>query len=375
MPVDNVNSHLVMKHLINLDLKKENKDSEEARSDVISEDDTSTATVLQKTVDASDEMSAALSLYFSRRLFDNKVKGENNISEWVLEENSNPKSEDLLLIINEKNLSTYRLHQYAIKIFPDESDLAFVLREFLRRSGLDELTRKKIKDLLTLLEDSTDPKVLKGGINAAGKARFFGKLLHLKPAVLRASYRQFLQNDGNLSEVYTEWLKIYGFKKREAVIDFIEVALISDINSSDPSCSKTEFGNLLAKCFDLKIIRSTESVFVNTLVTADLIADKEMAEEKCLQMLTAILQGHDDLYARIVDFISSVYKIAQVRDISYYLVKIHRASSLLPEYLFIDSDWRNEALEKLKQLTMYNTCRKMMDEITHETTPKNSQDT
>ncbi|EDJ8986969.1 TPA: type III secretion system gatekeeper subunit SctW [Salmonella enterica] len=374
MSVDNVNSHLVRKHLINLDLKEENKDSKDARSDVNSENDTSTVAVLQKTIDASDEMSAALSLYFSRKLFDNKVKGENNLSEWVLEQDCNSKSEDLLLIINEKNLSTYRLHQYAIKIFPDESDLAFVLREFLRRSGLDELTRNKIKSLLTLIEDNTDPKILKGGINTAGKARFFGKLFHLKPAVLRASYRQFLQNDGNLSEIYTEWLKIYGFKKREAVIDFIEAALISDINSSDPSCSKIEFGNLLAKCFDLKIIRSTESVFVNEVVTADLIVDKATAEEKCLQMLTAILQSHDDLYARIVDFVSNVYKITQVKDISYYMVKIYRASSFLPEYLFIDSHWRNEVLEKLKHLSMYNACREMMDEITFESVHKNKRD-
>lgn len=375
MPVDNVNSHLMMKHLINLDLKKENKDSEEARVEAINEDETSTATALLKAVDVSDEMSAALSLYFSRRLFDNKIKGENNLSEWVLEENSNPKSEDLLLIINEKNLSTYRLHQYAIKVFPDESDLAFVLREFLRRSGLDELTRKKIKDILTLIEDSTNLKFLKGGINASGKARFFGKLLHLKPELLRASYRQFLLNDGNLSDIYLEWLKIYGFRKREVVIDFIEIALISDINSSDPSCSKTEFGNLLAKCFDLKIIRATESVFVNDLVTTDLIADKEIAEEKCLQTLAAILQGDDDLYARIVDFIPSVYKLTHAQDISYYMGKIYRATSLLPEYLFIDGDWRNEVLEKLKQLSMYNACRKMMDEITHKSALKNNQDT
>lgn len=126
--------------------------------------------------------------------------------------------------------------------------------------------QKKIIDVLSYVEQTTNKKRLKSGINVALKARIFSSKIDVKPYLLRESYRQFIETDLSEIKIYASWISTYGTQNRKIILQFIENATITDINSNDPSCSRIEFGNLLSRLNQIKTIKSCDEFFVESLI-------------------------------------------------------------------------------------------------------------
>ncbi|ECW4629944.1 type III secretion system gatekeeper InvE, partial [Salmonella enterica subsp. enterica serovar Kentucky] len=228
-------------------------------------EDSSPGAEVQKFVQSTDEMSAALAQFRNRRDYEKKSSNLSNSFERVLEDEALPKAKQILKLISVHGGALEDFLRQARSLFPDPSDLVLVLRELLRRKDLEEIVRKKLESLLKHVEEQTDPKTLKAGINCALKARLFGKTLSLKPGLLRASYRQFIQSESHEVEIYSDWIASYGYQRRLVVLDFIEGSLLTDIDANDASCSRLEFGQLLRRLTQLKMLRSADLLFVSTL--------------------------------------------------------------------------------------------------------------
>ncbi|HHC0854856.1 TPA: type III secretion system gatekeeper InvE, partial [Salmonella enterica] len=174
-------------------------------------EDSSPGAEVQKFVQSTDEMSAALAQFRNRRDYEKKSSNLSNSFERVLEDEALPKAKQILKLISVHGGALEDFLRQARSLFPDPSDLVLVLRELLRRKDLEEIVRKKLESLLKHVEEQTDPKTLKAGINCALKARLFGKTLSLKPGLLRASYRQFIQSESHEVEIYSDWIASYGY--------------------------------------------------------------------------------------------------------------------------------------------------------------------
>ncbi|XBS70281.1 type III secretion system gatekeeper subunit SctW [Acerihabitans sp. KWT182] len=239
---------------------------------------------LLKFLQSSDEMSALASQFANRRLFDKKGDSLSDSFERVLDEDAIPKAKSLLKVASVKEESLVNLLLYARSLFPDDSDLIMVLRELLRQK-LSGTLRERLQSLLDEVVAQANPRESKAGINCALKARLFGqKYLALKPPLLRKSYRRFLQNDQNAVEDYKDWISAYGYQYRGPVLDFINAALLTDIDSQDPSCSRLEFGYLIGKLSQLKRLRSGDELFIKKLINNKYIIKLNRSEPEWLML-------------------------------------------------------------------------------------------
>lgn len=225
-------------------------------------DDSGTAGVLQRFVQISDEMSAALAQFRGRRQFELKSDTLTDNFERVLDDDTVPKVRQILSLARLGDKPISWLLQMARKLFADDSDLALVLRELLRRKKLEKSTRQRLETLLQTVVAQASPKRMNAGINAALKARMFGASMAVRAALLRETYRDFLESDEGPVSCYQDWIALYGPLQRTNVLAFIEAALLTDISAQDPSCSRAEFGQLLARLNDLKRLRSADGLFI-----------------------------------------------------------------------------------------------------------------
>lgn len=200
------------------------------------------------------------------------------------------------------------------------------------------------------LEESP-PKALKAGINSALKAKLFGKKLLLKAGLLRASYRSFLEFDGPAIASYEDWIALYGYSKREAVLIFIEVAVMTDIDAQDPSCSRVEFGQLLKKLGDLKRLRSAEICFIQRLMKDDLIFRHNPNESDWLVFLLALLQAPEELKNLLLEVLGGKLLLADYRERAQVLQMLRLASLGLPQELFEDEEALPRMAEEFNKLT------------------------
>src|SRR5690606_22912075 len=110
-------------------------------------DDSGTAGVLQRFVQISDEMSAALAQFRGRRQFELKSDSLTDNFERVLDDDTVPKVRQILSLARLGDKPISWLLQMARKLFADDSDLALVLRELLRRKKLEKSTRQRLETL------------------------------------------------------------------------------------------------------------------------------------------------------------------------------------------------------------------------------------
>ncbi|WP_187153146.1 type III secretion system gatekeeper subunit SctW [Candidatus Arsenophonus triatominarum] len=169
-------------------------------------------------------------------------------------------------ILSAPKISPQNLVAQLRKLITDDSDLVIVLRALIRRNMLHEKKRKKITDVLSYVEQTSNKKRLKSGINVALKARIFSSKIDVEPYLLRESYRQFIETDLYEIQIYGSWISTYGTQNRKIILQFIENATITDINSNDPSCSRIEFGNLLSRLNQIKTIKSCDKFFILSLI-------------------------------------------------------------------------------------------------------------
>ncbi|HID7510682.1 TPA: YopN/LcrE/InvE/MxiC type III secretion system gatekeeper [Enterobacter hormaechei] len=313
--------------------------------------DSTPAAEVQRFLQSTDEMSAAMTQFRNRRDLEKKSEHLSESFERVLEEEALPKAKQILQIAKARNVSAEELLKQARALFPDESDLVLVLRELLRRRKMDEVVAKRLQELILQVEEKTDPKTLKAGINCALKSRLFGKALDLRPNLLRASYRQFLQSEAPEIEVYADWIGSYGYQRRVLVLDFIESAMLVDINSLDASCSRLEFGYLLGRLSQLKLLRSSDALFVHRLLANPVTSAFNPREEDWLLLMLSLLQQPQSLDALLAVTVGSHALLSRHYEHSSLLQVLYIACKALPPSLFSGDDGQELTLDALRQMS------------------------
>lgn len=301
-------------------------------------DESGTAALLQRFVQSSDEMSAAMTQFRGRRQFELKSESLADNFERVLEDDTVPKAMQVLALARLADRSVDWLLQMARSLFPDDSDLALVLRELLRRKQLAPATRQRLETLLQAVLDQGAPRRMKAGINAALKARLFGATMAVKARALREAYRDFLESDEGAVSSYEEWVALFGPAQRMTVLSFIEAALLTDIDAQDPSCSRAEFGQLLLKLTDLKRLRSADGLFIAGLLGDELICRHNPHEVDWLVFLFGLLRYPDDLDQLLLGVLGESLLLSLHRERSTLLQVVRQFSLKLPLELFPDDD-------------------------------------
>ncbi|VVO48297.1 type III secretion system gatekeeper subunit SctW [Pseudomonas fluorescens] len=305
---------------------------------------------VQRFVENSDEMSAALRSQFRRRGdFGSKFEGLAEHFERVLQEDLIPQISKIQAIVAQGERSIEWLLQHARSLFPDESDLVLVLRELLRRKKLPQASRQRLEVLLQQVIDQAPPKRLKAGINCALKAKMFGKTLAMQASLMRDTYRSFLESDGSAAESYEDWISIYGYQHRSTVLQFIEVALLTDIDAMDPSCSRDEFGELLGKLSKLKRLRSADITFIQRVLKNGVINYYNANEPDWLVFLLGLLQYPDELESLIEGVFGNQIILIAPRESAELLQLVRLMCLSLPGELFADE----EALVRVGDQFMY----------------------
>ncbi|UTH76818.1 type III secretion system gatekeeper subunit SctW [Chromobacterium sp. IIBBL 290-4] len=310
----------------------------------------SPAALQQRAAKSANGMAAMLAQFRNRRDYDKKRSSLADSFERVLEEDVESKAEGILNMAQSPDASAEELLNQARRQFPDDSDLVLVLRQLARRKQLDEASRKRLREALKQAEAEADPQTLKAGINSALKARLFGAALAMSPSLLRASYRQFLQSEGAESEIYQDWVASYGFEHRRAVLDFVEGALLADIDSLDPSCSRLEFGSLLGRLTQLKLLRSADLLFVGRLLANPLVCRFNPSEADWLLLMLSLLQTPQQLDGLLAETVGDTALLSRHADRSGLLQALYQACKALPPRLFPDEEWQEALLEEFRYL-------------------------
>ncbi|MCW8276870.1 type III secretion system gatekeeper subunit SctW [Pseudomonas sp. PCH199] len=301
-------------------------------------DDSGTAAAAQRIVQISDEMSAALAQFRGRRLFELRSDALTDTFERVLEDDTVPKARQVLNLARLTDKPVAWLLEMARSLFPDDSDLALVLRELLRRRKLETATRQRLETLLQTVVAQGSPKRMNAGINSALKARMFGASMAMRAGLLRETYRDFLESDEGPLDCYQDWIALYGPPQRMSVLAFIEAALLTDISAQDPSCSRAEFGQLLGRLIDLKHLRSADELFIGSLLGDALICRHNPHEPDWLVFLLGLLAYPDELDQLLLGALGERVLLSAHRERSTVLQKVRRLSLQLPTPLFADEE-------------------------------------
>ncbi|MDD2114505.1 type III secretion system gatekeeper subunit SctW [Pseudomonas asiatica] len=303
------------------------------------DDDASPAASVQRFVENSDEMAASLRSQFRRRGdFGDKFEGLADSFERVLDEDVIPKARQIQSLAKLAERSIEWLLAQARGLFPDDSDLVLVLRQLLREKVMAEATRWRLEALLQQVLVQSPPRRLKAGINSALKAKMFGKVLVLRAALLRDTYRAFLESEGGPVESYEDWIALYGYQHRGSVLEFIEAALLTDIDAQDPSCSRDEFGQLLKKLGDLKRLRSVDVVFIHGLLVHELVCQHNASEPDWLVFLLGLLQFPDELDSLLSGLFGERLLLVEHQERAQLLQLLRLACLALPLELFGDDE-------------------------------------
>ncbi|AZC38208.1 type III secretion system gatekeeper subunit SctW [Pseudomonas chlororaphis] len=325
-------------------LRAQQGNEPQAKAAEVPDDDATPAASVQRFVENSDEMAASLRSQFRRRGdFGSKFEGLAESFERVLDEDVIPKARQIQSLAKLAERSIEWLLAQARGLFPDDSDLVLVLRELLRAKVMAEATRQRLETLLQQVLVQSPPKRLKAGINSALKAKMFGKALALRATLMRDTYRSFLESEGGAAESYEDWVAIYGYQHRGSVLEFIEAALLTDIDAQDPSCSREEFGQLLKKLSDLKRLRSVDVVFIRRLLRDELVCRHNASEPDWLVFLLGLLQFPDELEQLLSGVLGERLLLVEHHQRAQLLQLLRLTCLALPLELFGD----DEALQRV----------------------------
>lgn len=310
------------------------------------------AALLQRFSDSTDEMSILLAQFRNRRDFEKKVGNASESSfEQVLDDDVLPKVYTILKIASGANGSDIRFLMRQIRdLFPDDSDIVLVLRELLHRRDMDEVAKGRLKKILEQIEEKANPKRLKAGINIALKARLFGKTLDLSPMLMRESYRDFLESDGQEMKVYQDWVASYGAEKRALVVEFMESSLLTDMDAQDPSCSQIEFGYILRRLIQIKTIRSCDALFVSDMLKDSIISSFNSSENEWLLFMFCVLQQPMEIKHLLDDLLRSRIIVSDHRHRGAVLQTIYKSCINFPLELFEESVSKDTMISEFERI-------------------------
>lgn len=329
-------------HIIAVQLSRETRQKEAVRpagDDVaqpsaadIAADETPAA-LQWKLAAMAEEMASVAAQFRNRRELEKKDAVSGDSFDQVLEEEAHAKAERLVEVLASQGGSLDELLAHARSKFPDDSDLYLVLKELLKRKDLTKIQRVRVESLLEKVVHQADPKMLRAGIHCARKALLFGAALGLKATLLRQTYRRFLEGDRLPLEDYQDWIISYGYKARHTVLDFVEESLTTDIRSEDPSCGLLEFGHLLGHMHALKMLRTSDSEFIKSLMSRHLITAHEDEEADWLLLLCALIR-QDLPPADLLEELMDAGRLSTHAQRSIWLNAVRSACKRLPHELF-----------------------------------------
>ncbi|QIU92582.1 type III secretion system gatekeeper subunit SctW [Yokenella regensburgei] len=309
-----------------------------------------------------DEMSVLMAQFRSRRDYEKRNHFDENFDR-VLDNDVLHKSWQIVGLVNAPRVNNWDLLNQVRKLFPDESDLVLVLRELLQQQTIEKKVLERLKTLLLQVEKQSEDRVLKAGINCALKARLFGKIMNLRPSVLRACYRHFLQSSTPEIVVYTDWICSYGFKRRVQVLEFVESALLADITSQDASCSQLEFSYLLGRIGQLRRLRSAEVVFIHRLLTSRIACIFCDQEDVWLLLMLSLLQQSQNPNQLLDDIVNKRGLFNRYRHkYSVFLQILYQACKALPSSLFIEEDGQTLLLDGLRHIAHVAYQNELVDQ-------------
>lgn len=304
-----------------------------------------------KYLQSTDEMSAVLTQFNSRKMFDKKKIDSDGVFssfEAILEDDVMGKVEKIEKSFSGSDMSLDYRMRFVKGMFPDISDLILVLSEILKKDTLDKIAKKKVKELLDEAIKTSDKKILKSGINCALKAKLFGKSFSLDPRMLRVAYRDFLLEEMSEIDLYVGLISNFGFEKRQYVVDFIEASLLCDICSLDPSCSRTEFGFYLGKMHSLTNIRSVEQVFVEGMLNDNVVKELLKDEKKWVYFILNILKHPDSVDSIMAEVIGEKSLNLKRNDNLRLINAIYRHITKIPALLFGEESGYERIMDYLR---------------------------
>lgn len=305
-----------------------------------------------KFLNSVDEMTAFITQIRNRRDLEKRADFFTDIGlDYVLDDQAYEKINALIpLLKNEAKNNPGLLLHYAREAFPDDSCLIAALRVLLRirKFILDEV--EIISQALELAEEQAEPKPTKAGINIALKARLYSKKLKMSPVSVRRAYRDFIQSDDPELMIYEKWLVFYGAERRHILIDFIEKAVLTDLEASDPSCNDAEFGYLLSRLSHIKLIRSGDIVFIEGVNSNAVLTQWHQPVDRWLLFLLSAIYEPDEIYQSIKEVGGAHLLAATEKEKVEFIQSIFIALSKVPEAIFLDAADREKLLENLRIL-------------------------
>lgn len=298
-----------------------------------------------KFLQSTDEMSAVVTQFYNRKLYDKKMEELSFSYEYILEESAEVKTEKILQAAQSKDVNLNVLVTYVHKLFPDDSDLIVVLRGLTRRNKIDKIVKENLQRALDYIENTIVQKFVKSGINCALKAKLFGKILSLSPKLLRTCYRNFLLSENSAIDTYIDLISNFGYQKRACVLDFIEDSLLCDINAHDASCSASEFGFFLKKMCQLQLLQASERQFLQYTVSNAKAHKLDDSEDVWLYFLLLVLKKPDSISINLEEIKTKVLKSNTDQEVTELLMIIYWGFRKLPTLLFSEESSLPETLE------------------------------
>ncbi|MFJ3482243.1 type III secretion system gatekeeper subunit SctW [Pseudomonas sp. NPDC090202] len=320
-------------------------------------------TAASRMLETSDEMSAALSQFMRSRKPDGRLEEHMSDFEKVLEGDVLPRAQQVLAAAKMSDRPIEWLLQQARQLFGDDSDLVLVLRELLRQKNLAEASRERIEQMLRVVMSQASPKRLKAGINCALKARLFGKTLAMSAALLRETYRSFLESDSGPVPDYEDWIALYGCHHRSSVLMFVEASLLTDIDAQDPSCTRAEFGDLLGRLGQLKRLRSADRTFVMDLLANEWLHGHGIGEAQLLILMLGLLRYPDELDDLLEGGIGDALFPVSHAERSCVLGALQKAAARLPVELFSDEQAPLRLMERFMTLADITFAREAVERL------------
>ncbi|EFN1898679.1 YopN/LcrE/InvE/MxiC type III secretion system gatekeeper [Escherichia coli] len=310
---------------------------------------------------ATDEMSAALTQFMKKKIYEEQLANFLDGEEYVLEDQPIEKTDKVMEALKAATTHDYEVYSFAKKLFPDESDLVVVLRAILRKKQISENVRLNAEALLKKVNQETTKKFINSGINSALKAKLFGQALSLNPKLLRASYRQFLMAEDDAVDTYVEWIGSYGYQNRMLVTKFIKETLFSDINALDASCSSLEFGMFLNKLSQLLSLQSAEALFLKTLMNNPIINKFISAEDYGIFFLISLIKFPETAEELLKNALVTLPADANYKDKTLLLKAIYSGCTNLPFSLFINNEQLLDIRECCKQAIKLTFAAELFD--------------
>lgn len=307
---------------------------------------------IRRAYDASDEMSSAMSQFRMRLLRRDEDRGMEQSYAYLLEEDAPNKIREIL---GTPWISPETLTRLLHDAFPDVSDRWMALQALHSQRTTFSAAQQLALEAVIAQAEAAPPQEIRerrAGIHCAIKARLIGHAMGLEfaPAMLRAAYRNFLSTEAPDIEIYQTWIAGFGAERRAQVLQFMEGALVDDMQSADPSSTPQEFLTPLERLGILRRLRACERTFVMQVSASPLAAPFNAREADWLCFVLVILTDPLALDDAMRDVTGQAAMVHDNGAHGRLIGLLYRACSELPGEPLQRQDARDVLLESLRDM-------------------------